>query len=182
MILYRLGDVEKTAYFAATALGEIDVAREPALTMAAIHLLLHVLYELDAFDAASEQLEQARPMYEEWGGFIDRLKARWLEGKIACARGQLAEAEVALGEVRSEFRTYALPYQEALVSLDLCGVHLQRGAWAAAQELVQEAHATFVRVGIEREALASVLLLREALVGQVATLALVRRAVAAAAG
>jgi tetratricopeptide (TPR) repeat protein len=152
----------------------IDLAREPELTLAAVHNILDCLVELGRGREARPLLERFRPFYEKNGGRLNLLKLRWVEGKVAAGCNELPEAERCLSEVRRGFEEAGLASPCAQVSLDLVAVWLHQGRIGEARDLVEQVIATFKALRIGREALAALLLLRDAFTHQGTALGMLR--------
>jgi tetratricopeptide (TPR) repeat protein len=150
----------------------IDRVREPKLAFQALNNILLLRVELGEYEEARRSLRQMRPLYARHSDEQMDIKLRWIEGKIAAGLGELEEAEEAFIEARDAFDRIGLGYRAALVSLDLVSVWLQQGRTAEIQQLVSELLVTFRAVGVEREALAGVLLLRDAMECEQATVEL----------
>src|SRR5262249_32248620 len=88
--------------------------------------------------------------------------------------GNLSRAEAAFQEVRDGLRAHEMRYHLALASLDLAAVWLSQGRTTELRELVEEMVSTFQTFGIHREAIAALLMLREAVGGERAAAALLR--------
>jgi len=155
-------------------LGLIDAERDPKLVLAAVHSILYFLVEDGRLAEASRLLEIGRSLYATHGGRLDVLKARWLEGLIAAGLGDDASAEKALAEVRTGFTQAELHYDAALAGLALAEVWLRGGRTRQIQRLVDEMLSVFRARKIRREAIAALLVLREALAREGATVALLR--------
>ena len=69
------------------------------------------------------------------------------------------EAEAQLGTIRQRFLEKRLPYEFAVVSLDLGRLHLEARRWRQVAEAVLEVVPVFEGLGIEREALGALLML-----------------------
>lgn len=140
----------------------LDEERDPRL----VHLALHnqALFLLDAgqIREARIALWQARARGLDPGGRLNELKVRWLEGRINLALGELERAEAAYREVKLGFVESRLVYKAALTGLELGAVLLRREKAEAAAEEILAAADIFMSLGINREASASVLLLRRA--------------------
>jgi tetratricopeptide (TPR) repeat protein len=167
-------DSEEAVRLLGQGLALIDAGAEPALALAGIHSLLYFLVEGGHHAEAGRLLELSRPLYAACGGTLDHLKARWLEGLIAAGLGDAAGAERALGAARSGFADAGLPYDTALVSLALAEIWLRGGQTHRIKRLVDEMLAVFRERKIHREAIAALLVLREALQREEATIALLR--------
>ncbi len=152
----------------------LDLRRDPALVLAAVHNLIDFTVKLDRFAEGDRLLRASRRLYYEYADELNFLKLRWVEGKINAGLGNLAKAEAAFQEVRDGFRAHEMPYHLAVASLDLAEVWLGQGRTAEMGEVVEEMVRTFQAFGIHREAIAAVLMLQEAVVAQQATSALLR--------
>ncbi len=144
----------------------IDPTAEPELSLAAVHNILVCLMELGRSREARPLLERFGPLYERCGGRLNALKLRWVEGKIAAGCDDLKTAESHFVEVRQGFEETGLAFHGALVSLDLTSIWLRESRIAEARGLVEQVIATFKALNIGREALAALLLLRDALAHQ----------------
>src|SRR6202035_2504053 len=167
-------DPREAVRLLSAGLSMIDPSREPELVLTAAHDLTWWVADMGQVEEARQLLRQTRPLYELEPGRMNRLRLRWLEGKIAAGRSQLAEAEAAYREVREGFARQELPYQQALASLDLAMVWVQQGKTAETRAIVEEMVLAFRALRIEREVLVALLLLRDAAVHERATLELVQ--------
>jgi len=152
----------------------IDAERDPRLVLAAVHNLVSVLVGDGQAADARRVFEESRALYSAHGGLLDQLRGRWLEGQIASGLADPAEAERSFQEVRSGFAQASLPYDMALVSLDLAALWLEQGRVREIQALLGETVAIFEARGIRREAIAALLMLREAIERERATASLLR--------
>jgi tetratricopeptide (TPR) repeat protein len=150
----------------------LDPRREPALLFTAVHSLIWFLVEAGQLDAAERLIATSTGLYNHFAGAVDLTKRRWMEGRIAAALGELDGARIALGEARQSFAHHGKPGDVALVSLDLATVYLRLGQPAEVGRLAEEMLVTFRALGIRREAIAALLLLKEAVQAERATLAL----------
>lgn len=153
-------------------LNTIDRAREPKLAFQALHNILLLRVELGEYEEARRSLQQMKPLYARFTDELVDIKLRWVEGKIAAGLGELEDAEEAFAEARDRFDRLGLGYRAALVSLDLVSVWLQQGRTGEIRQLVAELLVTFRAVGVEREAIAGILLLRDAVECEQATVEL----------
>lgn len=160
--------------FLVHGLSTIDRAREPKMAFVALHNIVLLRVELGEYEEARRSLQQMKPLYARFTDELVDVKLRWIEGKIAAGLGDLEEAEEAFTEARDRFDRIGLGYRAALVSLDLVSVWLQQGRTGEIRQLVAELLVTFKAVGVEREALAGVLLLRDAVECEQATLELLQ--------
>lgn len=140
----------------------IDVDQDASLAVSAVHAILTNLVECGRYRQARIQLWRSRPLFARHGGQLSRLRLQWLEGRIHVGLGDLARAERELMATRAGYATAGSPYKAALVALDLAAVWLQRGKTGQLRELIEEMIGTFRALRIAREAVAALLILREA--------------------
>jgi tetratricopeptide (TPR) repeat protein len=166
------GEPERAVQILQQGISLVDPEREPGLTSGAMHNLAVSLMESGRLGEARSLLGTgARPGGEN-GGRVNRLKSRWVEAHMEAEMGNFDRAAKELEEVRLGFQEHELPYSAALVSLELAAVHLRQGWEEEARAQVAEAVEVFSTLGIRREGMAAVLLLRKAFEQRVATLSL----------
>jgi tetratricopeptide (TPR) repeat protein len=167
------GDPEEGIRLIARGLRRIEREREPRLVFQALHNILLFRVELADFRAARQQLWEMRPLYALYADRIAQVKLRWIEGKIYVGLGDLEHAEAALLQAKEAFAAEGLTYDGALVSFDLAAVWLRQGKSAEVHRLASEMLDAFRARYIAREALASLLMLRDAAERNEATLDLI---------
>jgi len=156
----------------------VDAEKDPRLHLAAVHNLILLHVETERYAEARNLVRSNRDLYTRLGDGMLCLKLRWVEGKISAGLGDLGLAETALREVRSAFAERGLPYDTALASFDLAALCLRQGRTGEVIQLVEEVLATFRALGIGREAIAALMMLKEAVATERGTLDLVRRVAA----
>jgi tetratricopeptide (TPR) repeat protein len=169
-----VGDPLEGIHYLLQGLNIIDRVKEPKLAFQALHNIVLLRVELGEYEEASQYLYRMQPLYDRYLSDVERLKLRWVEGKIAAGLGRLDEAEEAFLEASRDFDQAGLGYRAALVSLDLVAVWLRQGRTPEIRHLVAELLATFRAIGVEREALAGILLLRDAVECEQATFELLQ--------
>src|SRR5262249_52655059 len=130
--------------------------------------------ELEDYRWARQLLFTMRPLYAHYAGKLDQLKLRDLEGRIAAGLGEFERAELAFAEVQAGFKAEGLYYYAAIAGLDLAAVWCRQGKTLQIRQLVEELVTEFRRVGVEREALAALLVLRKAVDGDEVTLRVIK--------
>lgn len=158
------GDPERALDLTLEALALIDREKDPALLLAAVHNLLWCATEMGLFAAVRRLLPGVRPLYGE-GDRLSRLRLSWVEARVAAGLGEGGEAERIFQEVRGGFLGEGLLFPGSLVSLDLALLLLAQGRVAEIGELAAELILSFRTLGVGREALASLVLLRRAAEG-----------------
>jgi tetratricopeptide (TPR) repeat protein len=169
-------DPEQAIRLLESGLALVDRERDPGLVFGALHNLAHSLIECGRLEEARELLRNNR--FGDPHGRVSRLVVRWLEGRIAAGLGQLALAERTLEDVRRGFEELDLRYKAALTGLELAAVYLRLERADDARVRALEAVEVFSRLGVGRELLASVLVLRDAFERQMATAALIEAVIA----
>jgi hypothetical protein len=152
----------------------IDAEQDSQLAIQALHAILYNLVGCGRHRQARIHLWRSRPLLLRHGGRLAQLRLHWLEGQIHAGLGELGRAERELLATRRGFEAAGSPYNAALASLDLAAVWLQQGKTAQVRQLVEEMIATFRALRIAREAVAALLILREACDRDEATLDRVR--------
>ncbi len=176
------GKIEPAISHFCRAYDLIDLEKAPDMAVSALKNAILLLADLGDYVRADRLYLAARPVLEALAGPIEKLKLRAVAGKIAAGRGRLHQAEAAFRTVRREFGRLKLPMHASLAGLELCAIWLQEGRTTEARAVVEETLATFLALGIEREALASLVLLDEAVRQERATLELAQAALREAEG
>lgn len=158
----RSGDPEYAIRLLARGLHLIDRKRDPKLPFHVLHNILLFRIELGEFRKARRQLWEMRPLYDRHGDKINLLRLRWLEGKIFVGLGQFERATRAFLQAKERFEQVGMDYDAALISFDLASVWLQEGKRKEVRQLIHEMLETFRARYIAREAIASLLMLRDA--------------------
>ncbi|HYU32304.1 MAG TPA: hypothetical protein VEW48_09080 [Thermoanaerobaculia bacterium] len=174
--LYRSyqGRTEEAERLNRRGLDLIDPDREPALYWTAVYNLLYLMVDQGRFREARNLLFRHRSHCVAIRGKIALLKNRAIEGRIAAGMGNLVQAETIFREVRQGFQVEGLGYKAALASLELAVVLDEAGRTAEARQVILEAADIFLSLGVHREALAAMLVLRKASEQGIATPALLR--------
>lgn len=174
-ILEALGDTATSTAVLEEAVPLADAERDPRTALGVRFQFLVNLCREGRASAAESGLPAVRALAERSARKGDRTRMAWLEGKVAAGVGRLAEAEAAFRQVQGQFRDDRLPYDYALVSLDLALLLLDQGRTAEVRALADEMVWIFSNEGIAREALAALRLFCEAARKETATADLARR-------
>lgn len=103
-----------------------------------------------------------RPLYYLHSHRINIIKLRGLEGRIYVGIGDFERAARAFLQTKEGFEKEGMIYDAALISFDLASVWLLKGKRKEVRQLIQEMLETFRTRYIAREAIASLLMLRDA--------------------
>jgi tetratricopeptide (TPR) repeat protein len=158
----RSGDPEAGIQLIARGLQKIEPGRDPRLAFQALHSILLFRVELGEFKAVRQQIWQMRPLYELQDDRIARLQLRGMEGTVYQGLGEIDRALRALQQARDGFLEEGLNYDAALVAFEIVEIWLGQGKWGDATRLLQEMVDIFSRRSMDRESVASLVLLRDA--------------------
>jgi tetratricopeptide (TPR) repeat protein len=164
------GDSEEAIRFVQRGLSSIDQRRDPGLVFTALQCQARLLVDCGRFREARRVLWNLGHL--DVGGRVNELKVRWLEGQIHVGLEDFGHAELALQQVKEGFEEVGLKYKAALAGLELGAVWLRKGRLEAAEGIALECTGIFLSLGIRRELLASILVLRKAAETRHLTLAL----------
>ncbi len=153
----------------------IDPERDPRLLLCTRHNLVFVLSELGRFPEAHRLYRDARPLYRSFNEPWVQNRRRWVRGKIAKGLGQLHQAETRFLAARDGFVAEGIPYDTALVSLELALLYAEQGRTGELKRLAAEMVPIFASRHIHREALAALAFFRQAAEAETAGAELVAR-------
>jgi transcriptional regulator with XRE-family HTH domain len=173
--LDRMGDSEASIEVLAEAARVVDGERQPRLRFGLLFNRVAGLIRLDRAAEAALIVPEVRDLAERLRNDLDLLKTLWLEANVAASLGQRAAALGALEQVRRDLRTRTLPYDYALASLDIALLYRKESRFGEIMTLANEMLAIFRAQGVHREAIAAILLFRDAAERESVTLEMVRR-------
>ncbi len=177
--LEQFGRRAEAIPFLQEALALLEEAREPRCVFGALFNLTVNLLELGRLPEAEKHLPDIRARAARLGLPHDLLRLRWLDARFDLARGYRARGMEALESVRAAFAEEKLPYDVALVALELAALHLDLGGNTEARALAEHVLPIFKTQGVRREALAAVRLFLEATQRETATAEVARQALEA---
>jgi len=158
------GDPGRALRLAYEALHLLHGAEETLeLRLNALQLSIAWNVELGNFQDASDCADRIRTEYHRHMGEGDRAKFVWLDAQIYDGLRRHNVAEKLFRRVKAQFEQLGLPFQAALVGLDLAVNLIDRRRSAEARALIAgELIPTFRSVGVAREGIASLVLLERA--------------------
>jgi len=177
-VLIEMGDSEAAVQALKKALGLIVPERDPRLLLCIRHNLVDNLSKMGRYTEAADLLPELRALAATQGSAPDRLRLRWVEGRVAAGLGDHDHARQLLTDVRQTFLADGNPYDAALATLDLVIPYLEEGKTAEVRALADEMVTVFRDHDVSREALAALLLFQEAARRETATAALAREVAA----
>ncbi len=170
----KAGDLHESIRLQQLALPLIDTGREPRLYLAAQHNLAMDLVDIGRPQEALRILDELRPLYVRLAEKMNLIRLRWLEAQAAKALGDASRAEQAYLEVIAAFESHEIPYDAAAASLELATVYAEQGRTAEIKQLALEMLPVFQALDIQREAIAALMLFRQAAEAETASLALIQ--------
>ncbi len=186
--LLKLGIVHSRAHrldaavaSAEKALDLLDEGAEPWLLAYAHYNLAYFLHASGDLDRAEEALAAHEGLLDSPGEEVMQHRA-WLRARIAWSRGDLGAAERLFRDAYQRAKERGIPFDTALVGLELALVELVRGRTAQVKKLALEALAVFAEQEVERETRAALELLEAAARRDALTRELLERAIAALEG
>ncbi len=151
--------------------------REPELAFFAAHNKIWFLVACGRFRDAKRELFLHRADLQNLEGKVNHLKLRWLQAQVSAGLEEWESAEAAFLEVNDGFEAAGMGFHAALASLDLSLLWMRRGRCRDAEDLGREAADVFLVLGIHREALGCVMILKDAFKKRKATVVLLESVV-----
>jgi tetratricopeptide (TPR) repeat protein/DNA-binding XRE family transcriptional regulator len=173
--LEEMGEAEDAIRTLLEALPRVDPTEEPRLAWSIRFNLVVNLCNLGRAEEGEAWLPELGELAMELGNGLDRVRFRWLQGKIHTGGGRHEDALAALAEARDGFLSRGIAYDAALVSLEMAVILLGEGQLSEVKEVARHLAPIFSGQGVHREALAALLVFRDAAEAEAATLEETRR-------
>lgn len=170
---HNTGNLDEAIQALSRAQELIDPEEEPRLLLCARHNLADDLAEAGRFLEAQGVYRQTRPLYRSFPDLWTQNRRKWVKGKIARGLGQAEQAESLFRAARDGFIAEGIPYDTALVSLELATLYAEQGRMADLKRLAGEMVPIFSSLNIHREALAALAYLKQAVEAERASVELV---------
>lgn len=157
------------------ALDLLDEEEEDLVLFWARHNIVVCLTHAGRFEEAREYLASIAALYQRFPG--DRTlppRRRVAEGLISAGLGELVEAETALLEARAAFVDLDRAFDSALVTLDLAALYLDQGRTDEVKRLAEEMYPIFRSQDVHRQALAALVLFKQAALSEAISVGFVR--------
>ncbi|MCH9650694.1 MAG: hypothetical protein K0U98_20855 [Deltaproteobacteria bacterium] len=175
LVCREVGNLEEAATILKEGLSLINPNREPRLAFVGQQNLTVLLVDLHRLDEAQERVSMVRDLAQKLDNPLDEIRTDWLEGRIHFEVGDFAIAEDILIRVKDHFLRASLPYDAALVSLELALIYSQEERLREMKFLALEILPVFARNEIHREALAAFTLFGRAAAAEEATAEVIRK-------
>jgi tetratricopeptide (TPR) repeat protein len=141
------------------------------LQLNGLSTLIHLLAESGELHEAVDLVKRVRHLFEARAPKIDRLRFDWVAARLESELGNYESAAMALVSLRRGFLGENLPYDVALVSLDLALTYARLGRRRELRQIAAETSFLFASLGIDREHIGSLNLLSQTNEAQVAEVA-----------
>lgn len=164
-VTYQQGDSQATILTLKAGARRLDADRDPEL-----YFLTQKNLALSLVEAGRPKEAQTILVWLKPPTLPLLLRGLWVKGKILESLDQLAAAGTIYRQLRQVYLKRELGLDAALVSLDLAVLYLKQGETAKVKELAREIYPLFMLQGVEREALAALLVFRRAAEEEVMTL------------
>jgi tetratricopeptide (TPR) repeat protein len=175
---HSLGTAADAIPLLSRALTLINPEQEPRLLLCTRHNLVDDLATCGRFAEAQAMYRQTRSLYRDFTDAWTQNRRRWVKGKIVRGLGQPGQAESLFLAAREGFIAEGIPYDTALVSLELATLYAEQGRTADLKRLATEMVPIFSSLHIHREALAALAYLRQAVETESASLEVVSQVAA----
>ena len=142
------------------------------------HNLAVNLCFLGRYGETRELLPSLGTLAARLGNDLDRLRVRWLEGRLLVGLGKKDEGIGTLFRVREELISRGVAFDAALVSIEMAVIYLEEQRTEEVKHLARQMASVFRLQGVHREALAALKLFRDAAECQTVTLELARKLLA----
>ncbi len=173
--LHQMGDDEGARAILRQAILLVSRSREPRLLSVTYFNLVASLLQAGKSEDAAALLPEVRELAVQLRNDLDVARVRWLEGRIAAARGELELAAEAIGEAYHEFDRRGIAYDSAVAGLHLAEIFLRLGRPAAVKELAGSSGAVLGSQGVAGGAHAAWLLFCEAVEQEAVSIDMVQR-------
>jgi len=157
------GEPEAAISMLQDSLSLIDPAQDERVLLCAWSNLINALADMGRFIEARGLYGKARALYRKYDDDSYYGSRRlWTKGKIEHGLGQSDSAEALFLAARERFLADGLPYEAALVSLEVAILYAEQDRTAELKRLATETLPIFASRQIHREALAALMFLEQA--------------------
>jgi tetratricopeptide (TPR) repeat protein len=167
------GEEEQAIPLLVRALELIDPEVEPRLLLCVRHNLIDDLAQAGRFLEAQSLYRETRPLYRDFTDAWTQNRRKWVKARISRGLGQTGVAESLFLAAREGFLAEGIPYDTALVSLELATLYAEQGRMEDLKRLAGEMMPIFSSLQIHREALAALAYFQQAVEAERASLAVV---------
>jgi transcriptional regulator with XRE-family HTH domain len=158
LLIIKAKTFEETSDFAAAvellsqAAPLVEEQADPHLRLTIRLNLIAGLCDLGRAAETAQLVSEVRALAVSLGNELDLVRLRGLEGKVAAGLGRIDEALAAFDDARREFVVREMPYDAALVTMELARTLAGAGRTAAVKVLARESAAAFASLSVPAEA------------------------------
>lgn len=156
------GHVEEAIDLLQESVEMLDPADDPRAVANSMHNLVAMLDEAGRSSEALSKLGELRSLYEKLGDRLSLLRLTVTEGEIAAGMNNRLLAERCFLQARNGLVACELPIEAAEATLELAMVYLSDGRFKETARLADQMVPIFQAKGLVREAMAALLIFREA--------------------
>jgi tetratricopeptide (TPR) repeat protein len=174
-VLEAMGDLKLAISELEAATPLVVETGDPHLLLCLRHNLADYFSKADRYAEAEHLLPEVTKLSQEVGGEMDRIRLRWVKGRVLAGFGRLDEAVEILTLVRGEFAARDIAYDTALVSLELATLYAKLGRATEVKTIARHLVPIFQAEEVHREALAALTVFRQAAERESLTVELAQR-------
>jgi len=175
--LILLGETARATETLREAATRIDARREPRQLWVLQFNLAANLCRSEQFAEAEALISEVRELAIRLGNGLDLIRVLWIQGKVHAGFGRREEAIAAFQQVLRDFTNRKIPYDAALVGLELSVLNLEQGRATEVREVALGLAWIFTAEGVDEETLKAIALFYDAALQEAATIELSRRLV-----
>lgn len=153
----------------------LEPALDPRLAVTVQHNVLYSLVQAGRYEEAAAGLPDTRALYRKFDYPVDQIRLAWLEARIFRGLERPVEAEERFRFAFDRMLAEGLDYDAAMVGLDLAVLLCEQNRSAETRELAAAMLPVFSSQRIHQEAIAALLVFREAAMQERLSTELARR-------
>lgn len=173
--LQAMGEYEQAIQVLLAMASQIEAHPERRLLTIQRFNLASCLVHVDRHREAALLLPSIRQLVDELQDDLDRVRCRWLEGRVAAGFGYPEEALKALDEARQEFFKRGMHYDVALCLVESLVLRLSLGNLAEVERLAGDLKPLFAEKALNGKPMKALLILDRAVARREATAELAGR-------
>jgi hypothetical protein len=170
-----MGDIEGSIEALRQARSHVEKGGEPRDLWVLLFNSAIAAWHLGRLTETEELLSDVRELAIRLGNELDLTRTLWMAARIDSSAGRASKAAAALEQVFEDLLAHRLPYDAALAGMDMAVLYLEQGHSREVMDLALRMEKVFVSLGIEREALAALLVFCEAARQEEATVELAKQ-------
>jgi tetratricopeptide (TPR) repeat protein len=174
-ILEAMGEIDAAILALQEAAPFVLTSGDRKLLLCLRHNLVDYLSKAERHDEAEALLPEVAQLAREVGGELDRVRLRWTQARVLAGRGETDKGIEALRRVRAELVSHDLPYDVALISLELATIYAGLGQFEEVKSVARHLVPVFQLGDVHREALGALMLFRGAAEREIMTVELAQR-------